>query len=529
MHRPSSRLIGLGVLPALFLGVFFGWPIAAVLARGLTGGALDRLFEARTFDLLWFTTWQAGLSTLLTFVIGLPGAWALSRPFRGAALFRAGMTVAFVLPTVVVAAAFDSLGRTGLVPWSPRGLAAVLGAHVFFNYAVVARVVGAAWSRVPEEAREMSRSLGQGPASTFFRVDLPLLRPALAAAASIVFLFTFTSFGVVLILGGFTLNTLEVEIWRRTLHLLDFDGAAALALLQMAAVIAGLVAWTRFQRGVASDTGPQQSPAPFRWWVRTMALLPGLLVVGVPVAVLVWRSLSTESGLAFTWFRTLGTQRRGLTDFVSPGAAIANSLGFAAAATSVALLVGGIASLAISRRQRRSSTRALDAALMLPLGTSAVTLGFGMLLAFDSAPLDLRGQALVVPLAHALVGIPFVVRTIVPALRALPPGFHEAAQTLGLGAARARLRIDLPLVSPAVAVGASFAAAVSLGEFGATTFLSRPDSATVPIALFRLLGRPGAVNQGQAYALAVILMGLVALVVLVAGAADAAASGRQRG
>jgi len=259
-----------------------------------------------------------------------------------------------------------------------------------------------------------------------------------------------------------------------------------------------------------------------------MALLPGVVVVGLPVIVLVWRSLSTEEGLALTWFRALGTQRRGLTDFVSPGAAIANSLGFAASAASVALLVGGAAAMAISRRQGRASTRALDAALMLPLGTSAVTLGFGMLIAFHSAPLDLRGQAVLVPLAHALVGIPFVVRILVPALRALPPGFHEAARTLGMGAARARLRIDLPLVSPAVAVGASFAAAVSLGEFGATSFLSRPDSATVPIALFRLLGRPGAANQGQAYALAVILMGLVALVVLVAGAADAVTYRRQR-
>ncbi len=171
------------------------------------------------------------------------------------------------------------------------------------------------------------------------------------------------------------------------------------------------------------------------------------------MGALLVRSLSTDSGLGFLWFRTLGQHRRGLTDFVSPLSAIGNSLGFAGASATVALVIGGAAAVVAARSRNAGPGRALDAALMLPLGTSAVTLGFGLLIAFDTAPLDLRGNLVLVPLAHALVGIPFVVRALVPALRGLPPGLREAARTLGASRARTRLRVDLPLVRPAIVVG----------------------------------------------------------------------------
>lgn len=524
--RSSPALAFLGLGPALFLGVFFAWPVVEVFIRGVSAGSVARLAEPRTFDLLWFTTAQAALSTLLTFAIALPGAWALSRPFLGAGLFRSLVTVAFVLPTVVVAAAFDALARSGLTPFGPRGLAAILAAHVFFNYAVVVRVVGAAWARIPPEVREAGRCLQRTGASVLWRVDLPLLRPALAAAASIVFLFTFTSFGVVLILGDLSTSTIEVEIWRRALHLLDFDGAAALALLQMAAVATGLVAWGRFQKGVGADAGvSRRAPAPR--WATGLALLPGVVIVGAPVLALVIRSLSPAEGPGLAFYRTLGGSRQGLTDFVAPATAVTNSMAFAFASGLVALAIGGAAALFVAQKSRRASGRALDAALMLPLGTSAVTLGFGLLVAFDSPPLDLRDNLVLIPLAHALVGIPFVIRALLPALRGLAPSLRETARTLGATSGSIRRRIDLPLVSPAIAVGASFAVAVSLGEFGATSFLSRPSNATVPIAVYRLLGRPGTVNQGQAFALAVILMVMVAAVVLFAEAADGFTSGRR--
>jgi thiamine transport system permease protein len=156
----------------------------------------------------------------------------------------------------------------------------------------------------------------------------------------------------------------------------------------------------------------------------------------------------------------------------------------------------------------------MDVLLMLPLGTSAVTVGFGFLLAFDAPPFDLSTTALIIPLAHAVVAIPFVVRVVVPALRSIDPRLRDAATVLGAPPGRVWREVDLPIVGRAFVVAAGFCVAVSLGEFGATLFVARPDTPTIPIAIQRFLTRPGDINAGQALAMATILMALTAVVVL---------------
>jgi len=148
---------------------------------------------------------------------------------------------------------------------------------------------------------------------------------------------------------------------------------------------------------------------------------------------------------------------------------------------------------------------------MLPLGASAVMLGFGFVIAFDSEPIDFRSSPWIVPVVQALVAIPFVVRIVAPTLRAIDERQREAAAVLGASPGRVRREIDLPIAGRALGVAAGFAFAISLGEFGATVFLARPDSPTLPVAIFRFLSRPGELNAGQAYALAVILMAVVAI------------------
>ncbi len=152
---------------------------------------------------------------------------------------------------------------------------------------------------------------------------------------------------------------------------------------------------------------------------------------------------------------------------------------------------------------------------MLPLGTSAVTVGFGFLIALDEPPLDLRSSPLLVPLAQALVGIPFVVRTMLPVLRAVDHRLREAAAVLGASPLRAWREVDLPMVRRALLVAAGFAFAISLGEFGATVFIARADTPTLPVAVAQLLGRAGELNYGQAMALSTILMLLCAVTLFV--------------
>jgi thiamine transport system permease protein len=151
---------------------------------------------------------------------------------------------------------------------------------------------------------------------------------------------------------------------------------------------------------------------------------------------------------------------------------------------------------------------------MLPLGTSAVTLGLGFIIALSKPPLDLRASLLLIPLAHTLVAFPFIVRSLTPSLRSINPRIRNAAQMLGASNFEVAKRIDLPIVGRALIVAAIFAFAISLGEFGATALIARPEYPTIPILIYRFLSQPGALNYGQAMALSTILMLTIAISVL---------------
>jgi thiamine transport system permease protein len=388
-----------------------------------------------------------------------------------------------------------------------RGVVAILAAHVFFNLAVVVRTVGGMWARIGPEVEEAGAVLGASPWRRFRTITLPLLRPAITSAAAIVFLFCFTSFGTVLILGGGRLRTIEVEIYQRAVNFLDLPAAGALAVLQLVAITGLLLAAARLQRQAASLSliSEARLPAPRGGQRILVGLAVGMTLgaVAVPLMVLVARSL-TAAGAGWRALADPGVAA------INPGLAVFNSLRFAAVATAIAVVIGGLAAAYLARRHRGSDW--FDAVIMLPLGTSAVTIGFGFLVALDR-PIDLRGTVALVPLAHALVAIPFVVRAALPLLRSIRHELREAAAVLGASPAQIWRTIDLPIASRALAVGAGFAAVVSLGEFGATAFVARPASATVPTLIFRLLGRPGSLSLATAMALAVVLAALTAAII----------------
>ncbi|AYN39167.1 iron ABC transporter permease [Streptomyces dangxiongensis] len=519
-------------LPVAFFALFFAWPVAAIVERGLKadgGWRLGRIADVVTQPdirhVLWFTTWQALASTALTLLLALPAAYVFARlRFPGKQVLRAVVTVPFVLPTVVAGSAFLALlGHNGLLDqlWGVRldtTVWAILLAHVFFNYAVVVRTVGGLWAQLDPRQEEAARMLGASPAKAWRQVTLPALAPAVAAAALMVFLFTFTSFGVVQILGGPTFSTLEVEIYRQTSEIFDLSTAAVLTLVQFVAVGAILVVHARTVRRretalrlVDPKVTARRPRGGGQWALLAGVLLTIALLLVLPLAVLVRRSLDAPG---FGYYRAL-TESDGGTFLVAPVHAVWTSLEYAVAATAIAVLVGGLAAAALARRDAGHLVRGFDALLMLPLGVSAVTVGFGFLIALDRPPLDLRQSWLLVPLAQALVGAPFVVRTMLPVLRAVDGRLREAAAVLGASPWRVWREVDLPLVRRALLVAAGFAFAVSLGEFGATVFIARPDNPTLPVAVARLLSRPGDLNYGQAMALSTILMVVCAAALLI--------------
>lgn len=538
-----ARTLLLLALPSAFLAAFFAWPVVNIIGEGLRSDAgwdlsgVSVVVQDRALrGVLWFTLWQALASTALTLAVALPAAHVLATyEFRGRRALQAVVAVPFVLPTVVVGAAFLALvGPSGPLGIDLDGTVwAILLAHVFFNHAVVVRTVGGLWSQLDRRTVEAARVLGASRMRAWREVTLPALRPAIASAATIVFLFTFTSFGVVKILGGPSNATLEVEIYRQTAQLLNLSTASVLALVQLVVIGAVVAVQDQIERrralaAVVLGRARRVRPATRRdrAWVGANIMLLALML-GTPLAVLVERSFRTGDGYGSQAWRSLGDRSRTTGLFVPPLEAVVNSLRFAAVATAVAVLLGGLAATALTRSTGRIG-RLLDGVLLLPLGISAVTVGFGFLIALDD-PVDLRASPWLVPLAQALVALPFVVRTMSPVLRSIDDRLREAAAVLGASPRQVWREIDLPIVRRALLVAGGFAFAISLGEFGATTVIARADAPTVPVAIDRLLGRPGSLNAAQAFALSTILMVLTAVSVLVVdrvrGADDAPARG----
>jgi len=528
------------LIPLGFLAAFYFYPLTTILVVSLApAGSLDvsALADLLNTDyylhILWFTLWQAAVSTLLTVLLALPGAYVLARyRFRGKWLLQALTTIPFVLPTVVVASAFSALlgpnSRLNLALMAWLGSASppidlqftlwiILLAHVFYNYAVVLRIVSGFWANLSPRLEEAGRMLGARPWDVWAHITLPLLAPAIAAAAALVFMFCFTSFGVILILGGPRFATLEVEIYRQTVNLFNLPVAAALSLVQLLFTFLLMWGYTRLQSRLAVQVdlrARQHSQRPVagrraRLLVAgNVAFMVGFLAA--PLLALVDRSLALGGGLTVRYYAELFVNRRTSLMYVPPIQAALNSLMFACATVALALVLGLISASLLARPARRAGLRRLqglaDPLLMLPLGTSAITLGFGFIIALDRPPLNLRASPWLIPLAHTLVAFPFVIRSLLPALRSIRPSIREAAAVLGAGPLRLWREIDLPIIGRAVLVGAVFAFTISMGEFGATALIARPQTPTLPVAIYRFLGQPGTLNYGQALAMSTLLM-----------------------
>lgn len=522
-------------IPLFFLGVFFFYPLARILvfsflpgAVGQTAGIWDVLSSGLVAKTLWFTCWQAAASTVLTLLLGLPGAYVFARfSFAGKRLLSALTTIPFVLPTVVTASAFrallgprglvntfcvDALGFDSAPVQIDQTVWFFLLAHVFYNTTLVLRMVGGFWSNLDPRLAEAAGMLGAGRWTVFRRVTLPLLGPVIWSSALLVFTFCFTSFGVILILGGPGYATIEVEIYRQAVQLFNLPVAATLSLLQIAFSFCLLWCYTWLSRRTSiamhTDSAVRTQRPPRTLSQRLLVwgtLVFLILLLGSPLAALVVRSFTTESGLSPAYYLALFHQQGRSVFFVPPITAVANSVGFACAAMLMAVLLGGLAAYYLASPKANGGTL-LDALLMTPLAVSAVTLGFGYIITLNRPPLNLRDSLALIPLAHTVVAFPFVIRCLLPSLRRIPGELRQAAAMLGASPVRVWLRVDLPLAGRAVLAAAVFAFSVSMGEFGASSFVARPHTPTLPVAIYRFLGQPGSLNYGQAMAMSVVLM-----------------------
>ena len=513
----AGRLLLL--VPLAYLAIFFAYPLGSILERSLGGDSgfgFDpfRVLLSDSYYLgrIWFTIWQAVVSTLLTLAVGLPVAFLFAKyEFPGKTLLKALSTLPFVMPTIVVAMGFTALfGSQGIInsvlmstfglDEPPVGisnsLTIIFMAHAFYNYAIIVRIVSALWSNLDPSLEQSAKVLGAGPIRTFYHVTLPMLLPSIISASLLAFAFSFTSFAVVLV---------------------RLPLAGALAIVQLGFTYLFLVLYARFQEQsvVRMDLKPRDATTHHatRWkdkiFVVGMILI--LLAMLSPLIALVVRWFTIEGGFGTTQMANLfGSDSRGSYFHLSPVKIIWNSLRFALTTVFISLVIGTIISYCITNARRKWRTYA-DALVMLPLGVSAVTLGFGYIIALGRPPLDLRGSWLILVIAHSLVAYPFVIRSLLPVLKGMNPNLREGAAVLGATPTKIFMLVELPLIAPALLVGATFAFAVSMGEFGASLILVRAEFTTMPVAIFRFLGLPGSANLSMALGMSCLLMAVVSV------------------
>lgn len=535
------------LVPLALVCVFFLHPLAAIIGRGLgwelgeSASATQPLWtlftSQRNLQVLSQTLLQAGCATALAVVLGVPTAYfTYCVRFPGVQLLRTLLTVPFVLPTVVVAVAFGSLyGPGGHLYFLglDQSLTLIVFALAFFNITVVSRTVGAFWAGLDSGQAQAARTLGAGNIRVFVTVTLPQLSGVIASAAALVFLYCTTSFGIVRILGGRKFANVETEIYFSAVQFLDLRTAAVLSILQLCLVVIVLLLQHALRpRGEYAERAPlpPRQFTPVRaGWLSVLLLALGWLQL-LPLLSLVWRSFSHDGRFTLANYLQLGVRDRLWGGSVLDAAWL--SLQLAGCATLLTMLIAVPVALVISRKPASKFVRRLlqtfDMLLMLPVGASAVILGFGLLITMHAPfglSVDLRSNGTAILAAQVLVALPLVLRVLTPPLRAVPLTQRETARVLGASELRVVATVDLPALKKPLAVAGGLAFAVACGEFGASSFLVRPGLTTLPVVIGQLAGRPGQ-SYGVALAASVLLGVICAMVLLVA---EYAVSERERG
>ena len=419
---------------------------------------------------------------MFTLAIGIPTAYLFSHfDFRGKKILSLLTTLPFILPTVVVAASFNSLlGPNGWFNFLLRTLfpqasisinisgtlAAILLAHIFYNTTIVIRVVGSAWVQLDPKAGQAAQVLGANKWKTFWHITFPKLAPSILSAALLVFLFDFTSFGVILLLGNPSLTTLEVEIYTQAMNLFNLPLASLLAMIQLffTAIIMLLIGKfsDRWSIGLVPRLAGENMTTPRtskqKWFLGIQCAF--LLVVFLtPLISLVSQSfiriLPSSETLSFTganYLELFRNEKKSLF-FIPPAHAIINSIAFALITVITSVIIATTAAYATAINLK--FVKWLQAVFYLPLGTSSVVLGLGLIITFSRITLPRMLLILLIPISHSMIAFPFILRILQPALKTIPNELRHAASTLGASPWHVWKEVDLPILLRTLGVGDS--------------------------------------------------------------------------
>ena len=536
-RRPGTYLLAVPVLIVLLWLVVY--PNLVVLAESVAGEAGITLDAYREFfstgaelDALWHSVWISVASVVLSGLIGVPLAFVFDRwEFPGRGVFGALAALPVLLPPLVGVIAFLFLfGESGILtravqrllglgspPWSLQGAPAILLVHAYTMYAYFYLFVRAGLSRLDEAALEAAESLGAGRWRVFRTVTLPLLTPALSAAALLVFMTSMASFSAPYVFGG-GYRVLTTQIYASKV-----SGALSLAMVETVVLASVSLAFLWVLRRMEGDrefaavgkgvgAARRRQSSGWKRWGMAAAGVGGVLLLLLPHLTLVLVSFVPTG----TWTTQVLPDQFTLGNYASLFSRpellrpVANSLQMAAVATAGNLLLCFVAGYLAVRRQFRGRGL-LRVLLVLPWALPGTVIAMGLATTFSTNQPELGRTVLVgtfwiLPLAYFIRNTPLVAQATIASFRQFDPALEEAARSLGAGWLETMRRVALPLVLPGLAAGGTLAFVTALGEFVASILLYT--HSTRPISI-EILAQLRAFDFGKATALGVLLAALV--------------------
>lgn len=494
------------LLPLILLLIFFYTPLINILIRGVDFNFFNDIFNSYYYrKIISFTIFQAFISSLLSVLIAIPGAYLITRyNFKGKNVFLSLSSLPFILPSILTVLGFVLLfGNRGIInnflidffdlekpPLKILySIKAVLLAHVFYNFPLAIRIISSKWKKIPYEISEASYSLGQGRLNTFFKVTIHYLSSAIITSFTLIFLYCFMSFGIILVLGGGpSLSTIEVEVYRFARISLNIPKAASLSIIESMCTILILFLYLKFDnKDFNFHTGVYfvKKLSNKSKFFFTIYLIPLSIMLIAPLLTILISSFIKKTGftnsgiLTLHWYKSIFG---GLTNSFNLTAlnAIKNSLLLGLSTMILSVPMSLLVTFNINKSFKFKSLYII--LFFLPMGISSIIIGLGYL------NLNLPGSYLLIVLAHTFISLPIGIRSINNIYKTIDMSLIEASESLGVTRFRTFINIELPLIKSGIITASVFAFALSIGEMNASIMLAPSGFVTIPLAIYQLIG-----------------------------------------
>jgi len=538
----SERMATLAALPLLLVLVWTViYPNVAVIV-GSIGHWREFAESPSDVEALKNSIIIAVASVAASLAIGVPLAFLLTRfDFPGRTVLRAAALLPAALPPLVGVISFLFLyGDTGVitrvvqialrlkeVPWHLNGIGAIIFIHAYTMYVYVYLFVSAGLERYEASLDEAAIGLGAGTFRRLTRVTLPLLTPAIAGSALLVFMSALGSFSAPYVFGG-GIRVLSTQILNSKLN--DAIGLAYVETTVLAiSAVAGLILfrWLEGKRAyvAAGKGGASRQPVRSRWARFGLATAAGIivLVLVLPHLMIVLVSFAKDGAWTTQVLPPEYTTHNyaGLFTENQLWTPIRNSIVMSLLATAgnVVFCVAG-AYLIVTRKF--SGRRLLEALVALPWAIPGTAIALGLLATFNKNDLAmgkvlLVGTFWILPLAYFVRDIPLVSQAVEGSLKQMDPSLEPAARGLGASWWMAVRRVVLPAARPGIVAGALLACVTAVGEFVASIVLYTHGNRPISIEILAQL-RSYAFGTASAYS--ALLIGLVLIMALAARFAE---------